>query len=111
MNVEREDEEFAPEHSGDKTKRIQSSSLVAHWVKDLVLSLKCVGLLLCTGSIPGLGTFTCHRHPPRKKRIPKSRDEKVVGSKNQKHRKEIASEGKERSVWSDLLGQGDGWNL
>ena len=47
------------------------SSLVANWnkdpelsqqqVKDLVLSL------LCVGSIPGLGTYTCHGHGQRKR--------------------------------------------
>ena len=42
--------------------------LVVQGVKDLVFSLQWLRLLLGRGSIPGLGTFTCHGCSQKKKR-------------------------------------------
>ena len=48
-------------------KSLRMSSLVAQQVKDPVLSLLWLRLLCCLGTIPGLGTSTCHRHSQKKK--------------------------------------------
>ena len=48
----------------DWTRR---SSLVVQWVGDLALSLQWLGLLLCMGSILGLGTSTCHGQGQKKR--------------------------------------------
>ena len=43
---------------------------MAQWVKDLVLSLQNLGHCFDMGSVPGLGTFMCHKHShqqPKKK--------------------------------------------
>ena len=47
-------------------------SLVAQQVKDPALSLQQLRSLLWHGSIPGPGTYMCHRHsthPPRQKKV------------------------------------------